>query len=71
MIRLAIIMLVVFTPVMAYAAASDSGADLASLVLNGFIAAMQVYLTSKLPAMDKRLVKVESDLKDFIEGVVR
>ncbi len=68
--RFAVIMAVFFMPVVAYAA-SDSASDRASLVLNGFVAAMQVYLASKLPGMDKRLAKVESDLRDFVEGVVR
>ena len=68
--RLLAVTLLFLIPVTAYAAGAEN-TDKASLVLNSFIAAMQVYLTSKLPAIDKRLVKVEGDLKDFIDGVVR
>lgn len=72
MIRLGAIFVFVFVPVAAYAASSDPTApEKASLILQSAIAAMQVYLTSKLPGIDKRLTKVETDLSDFIEGVVR
>lgn len=68
--RLAAILALVLVPVTAYAAGSEH-ADKASLILDGFTAAMQVYLASKLPGIDKRLTAVESDVKHFIEGVVR
>ena len=68
--RLAVIFVVVFVPVVAFAS-SGGDTNKASLLLEAFIAAMQVYLTSKIPSIDKRLATVETELKDFIEGVVR
>ncbi len=68
--RLAIIFTVVFVPIAAYASTGND-TERASLLLNAAIAAMQVYLTSKLPAIDKRLAKIEQDFHDYVEGVVR
>lgn len=68
--RLFAILAIATIPVVAYASTGgDSGP--VSLALESVIAAMQVYLTSKLPMLDKRLTKVESEIHNFFSGVVR
>jgi hypothetical protein len=73
MIRSAIISLIICVPLVAFAAGSEAATptSLASLLLQSAIAAMQLYLTSKLPPIEKRLSVVEQTVADFVDGVVR
>lgn len=63
--------LIALVPVVAFASttADQAATSVASLMLQCAIAAMQVYLTSRLPPIEKRLSSVEVQLKTVVSRV--
>lgn len=66
------VLFVMSFPLMAYAAAASVVGDAsATPALQWAMALMQLYLSSMLPPIEKRLKRVEKQLHDFIAGIVR
>jgi hypothetical protein len=71
MFRYLIISLVICVPLAAFAAGTDqaSPSSVMTIVLQTITVAMQSYLTSKLPPIEKRLESVERRMASLVNGV--
>lgn len=70
LLRAAIAFVIVVIPVIAYASTGHDS-SVPSLLMQAATVLMQMYLSSKLPPMERRLTKAEQDIIDIREGVIR